>query len=143
MGDDSQRQQLPLLDDAGDEAAEGTTRSPPSWRCSATAIKWIALAVFFVGFTANCVTSKKLSIASAPYPYAQTQSTAFVGVLVYFPVVAVGLAAGSIRRHQLVITWWHPVFIGLMFSLHNVFSNVGNMGNTVRGCVRVRVRVRS
>ena len=121
-----------VLPPATDVSTKGEGDAEPK-KCGDASIKWAALAVFFVGIVANSVTAKKLSIASSPYPYAQTQTLAFVGCVVYFPVVAVGVVGGCIRRHQLVMTWWHPVLIGMLFCLHNIFANIGNMGNTVPG----------
>ena len=57
----------------------------------------------------------------------------YVGICVYFPVVVIGICAGAIRREQLRIVWWHPVLIGLLFCLHNIFENIGNRGSTVPG----------
>ena len=62
-----------------------------------------------------------------------TISVGVVGILVFFPVVLAGLLGGCIRRSQLVITWWHPIVIGMAFSLHNILGHIGNMGNVVPG----------
>ena len=101
--------------------------------CTAALSKYVSLAVFFAGIVGSSVTKKLTTLRSPMYPYSQTQAEAFAGIIVYFPVVLVGWLSGAIKSHELKIVWWHPFLIAFLFSLSNIFLNVGNAGSTVNG----------
>ena len=98
-----------------------------------------AAAVLVMAYTANAVLGKNILIIMEKYPYLLTQLSPLSGGLLYFSFCGAMYATGRLPPESRAFPKVKALYVGLLFSLHNVLNNLGGRGNVVPGIVMLVV----
>ncbi|KAJ6248537.1 protein clt2 [Anaeramoeba flamelloides] len=88
---------------------------------------------YFVSYVSYQLLMKNVEIRTPDYPFTLTQANPFFGLLVYSAINLFLFALGKLPYKKRRFPKWKAIFIGVCFSMVNIFQNLGNRGNVVPG----------